>query len=231
MLTLMSKPAEERGGKGERAFLAFKLHRFISGAGFVYATLKGSGQRRVTLEGQRFDPADPDSRLYPTFFCRTCGQEFHPVLLADKDNARQVLPRAIDETPIEDDDSDEERDTSCRSRRTIRIMDSLARQKISRGMDRTRPGRHPAAAVRQAAFRASRIAVGAAGHVGAGGKNSLFLPGKFRFCPNCKDQPPGQAREINKLAGLICGRSKLRNHSLGVKRAALDESTSQQCSG
>ena len=108
MLTLMSKPAEERGGKGERAFLAFKLHRFISGAGFVYATLKGSGQRRVTLEGQRFDPADPDSRLYPTFFCRTCGQEFHPVLLADKDSARQVLPRAIDETPIEDDDSEEE---------------------------------------------------------------------------------------------------------------------------
>jgi hypothetical protein len=49
MLTLMSKPAAERGGKGERAFLAFKLHRFISGAGFVYATLKGSGQRRVTL--------------------------------------------------------------------------------------------------------------------------------------------------------------------------------------
>ena len=30
------------------------------------------------------------------------------MLLADKDNARQVLPRAIDETPIEDDDSDEE---------------------------------------------------------------------------------------------------------------------------
>ena len=98
MLTLMSKPAVERGGKGERAFLAFKLHRFISGAGFVYATLKGSGQRRVTLEGQRFDPADPDSRLYPTFFCRTRGQEFHPVLLADRDSTRQVLPRAIDET-------------------------------------------------------------------------------------------------------------------------------------
>ena len=30
------------------------------------------------------------------------------MLLADEDDARQVLPRAIDETPIEDDDSDEE---------------------------------------------------------------------------------------------------------------------------
>ena len=41
MLTLMSTPAQERGGSGDRAFLAFKLHRFISGAGHVYATLRG----------------------------------------------------------------------------------------------------------------------------------------------------------------------------------------------
>ena len=40
MLMLMSRPASERGGAGDRAFLAFKLHRFISGAGHVYATLR-----------------------------------------------------------------------------------------------------------------------------------------------------------------------------------------------
>ena len=35
-----------------------------------------------------------------------------------------------------------------------------------------------------------------------------FIPGKFRFCPACKDQPSTQAREINKLAGLSAeGRS------------------------
>ena len=51
---LASRPAHERGGDGDRAFLAFKLHRFISGAGRVYATLRGSGQRRVTLDGQRY---------------------------------------------------------------------------------------------------------------------------------------------------------------------------------
>jgi hypothetical protein len=108
MLTLMSRSAADRGGNDDRAFLAFKLHRFISGAGFVYATLKGAGERRVTLEGQRFDPDDPESRLYPTFFCRTCGQEFHPVFLVDKDGARHALPRAIDETPIEDGDAEDE---------------------------------------------------------------------------------------------------------------------------
>jgi hypothetical protein len=57
-LMLASRPAHERGGDGDRAFLAFKLHRFISGAGHVDATLRGSGQRRVTLDGQRFDPED-----------------------------------------------------------------------------------------------------------------------------------------------------------------------------
>jgi hypothetical protein len=36
-----------------RAFLAFKLHRSISGAGHVYATVKGAGQRRIALDGQR----------------------------------------------------------------------------------------------------------------------------------------------------------------------------------
>jgi hypothetical protein len=48
-LMLASRPANERGGIGDRAFLAFKLHRFISGVGHVYATLRGVGQRRVTL--------------------------------------------------------------------------------------------------------------------------------------------------------------------------------------
>ena len=75
ILMLMSRPSSERGGTGERAFLAFKLHRFISGAGHVYATLHASDHRRITLDGQRFDPQDPAARLYSTFFCRNCGQE------------------------------------------------------------------------------------------------------------------------------------------------------------
>ncbi|HXC10819.1 MAG TPA: DEAD/DEAH box helicase, partial [Steroidobacteraceae bacterium] len=33
MLILMSQPANERGGTSDRAFMAFKLHRFLSGAG------------------------------------------------------------------------------------------------------------------------------------------------------------------------------------------------------
>ena len=102
MLMMMSRPASERGGTGERAFLAFKLHRFISGAGHVYATLRDLARRRVTLDGQRFDTLNPDARLYAAFFCRNCGQEHHPVVLVQDGGVTRILPRPIDETPLDD---------------------------------------------------------------------------------------------------------------------------------
>jgi Domain of unknown function (DUF1998)/Helicase conserved C-terminal domain len=46
------------------------------------------------------------------------------------------------------------------------------------------------------------------GAIGTTGNRAWFAPGKFQFCPACKDQPPIQAREINKLASLSAeGRS------------------------
>ena len=106
-LILASRPALERGGVGDRAFMAFKLHRFISGAGRVYATVRSPERRRVTLDGQRFDPDDPDARLYATFFCRNCGQEHHPVVVSAEGGVPRVLPRDIDETPLDDPDAAE----------------------------------------------------------------------------------------------------------------------------
>ena len=110
MLKMMSRPASERGGTGERAFLAFKLHRFISGAGHVYATLRDPAQQRVTLDGQRFDTLYPDARLYAAFFCRNCGQEHHPVVLVQDGGVTRILPRPIDETPLDDSDGGEQTD-------------------------------------------------------------------------------------------------------------------------
>ena len=209
MLTIMSKPSSERGGTGDRAFLAFKLHRFISGAGFVYSNLKGTGERRVTLEGQRFDPNDPNSRLYPTFFCRSCGQEYHPVVLVDEEGVSRCLPRPIDETPIVDDDSDEEagylmpepeNDPDYRFAGEAEDFPEEWTEEGPGGLRRLRPDKRTVAP--------RRIFLSPSGEIKEGGKSTLFLPGKFRFCPNCKDQPPGQAREINKLAGLSAeGRS------------------------
>ena len=57
-------------------------------------------------------------------------------------------------------------------------------------------------------YAAQGFMVDADGTVGTTGRRAWFLPGKFRFCPACGDQPAAQAREINKVAGLSAeGRS------------------------
>lgn len=131
MLTMMSLPAETRGGTGERAFLAFKLHRFISGAGHVHATLR-QPDRRITLDGQLFDPKDPGARLYATYFCRACGQEYHPVARIEEDDGVRFIPRSIDEPILAEPDEearagylmpepqDDQTSPSAETRRTIR---------------------------------------------------------------------------------------------------------------
>ena len=205
MLILMSKPASARGGSGDRAFLAFKLHQFFSGAGRLYATLREPGRRRVTLDGQLFDPDDKEARLYPTFFCRNCGQEHHPIVLTDQDGIRRALPRPIDEPPLDDEDRAEQAG--------YLMPEPLGDDEFT--FDGT-PEQYPEDWIDPAEriksnlrpFAAQPLIIDATGVIGVRGRKAWFLPGKFRFCPACKDQPPGQAREINKLAGLSAeGRS------------------------
>jgi hypothetical protein len=206
---LASRPAHERGGNGDRAFLPFKLHRFISGAGHVYATLRGSGQRRVTLDGQRFDPEDQGARLYATFFCRNCGQEYHPVVIAVEDGIHRVLPRDIDDTPLDDPDSAErpgylmpepENDAEFTFKGELEDFPEDWLELDRTGAPRLRRDRK--------AYVPEPLTVDADGTVGSSGRRGWFLPGKYRFCPACKHQPAGRAREINKLAALSAeGRS------------------------
>lgn len=208
ILMMMSRPSSERGGIGDRAFLAFKLHRFISGAGHVYATLHGSGRRRVTLDGQRFDPQERDARLYATFFCRNCGQEHHPVTLTDVDGARHALPRSIDEQPLEDDDGEEEAGYLMPEPEGDPEFtfagnpEDYPDEWVEEGPSglRLRSNRRSSAA--------QPLTIAPDGRVGTTGRRFWFLPGKFKLCPACRHQPPGQAREVNKLAGLSAeGRS------------------------
>lgn len=208
-LMLASRPASERGGFGDHAFMAFKLHRFISGAGRAYATLKGYGQRRVTLDGQRFDPDDVEARLYQTFFCRNCGQEYHPVVLRSEDSKREILPRDIDETPLDDPSAAErpgylmpepEQDDDFTFSGELEDYPEDWLEADRGGAPRLRRERRNAVP--------ELLTVDAAGAVGSVGRKAWFIPGKFRFCPACKHQPAQQAREINKLAGLSAeGRS------------------------
>jgi Lhr-like helicase len=209
MLILMSRPANERSGTGDRAFMAFKLHRFLSGAGHVYATLRSTPQRRVTLDGQRFDPDDSDARLYATFFCRNCGQEHHPVVLVEEGGVRHVLPRDIDETPLDDPDSGEkpgylmpepESDPSFSFTGAPEDYPEEWVDTARNGTSRLRSDRRP--------YAAQGLTIDAGGTIGTTGRRAWFLPGKFRLCPACGHQPASQAREINKLASLSAeGRS------------------------
>jgi Lhr-like helicase len=209
MLTMMSRSASERGGSGERAFLAFKLHRFIAGAGFVYSSVKRPGERRITLEGQRFDPLDPESRLYPTFFCRNCGQEFHPVTMTDEEGAQLALPRPIDETPVEGNDAGTEAGYLMpEPEHDPEYAFAGEPEDFPEEWTEIGPGGNRRLRSDRREMVPRRVSVRHSGVIGEGGKSCLFLPGKYRFCPYCKDQPPGQAREINKLAGLSAeGRS------------------------
>jgi Lhr-like helicase len=209
MLILMSKPACERGGVGDRAFMAFKLHRFLSGAGHVYATLRSAPHRRVTLDGQRFHPDDSEARLYPTFFCRNCGQEHHPVVVTEQAGTRLVLPRDIDETPLEDADSAEkpgylmpepENDQNYSFTGAPEDYPEEWIETARNGSVRLRSDRRR--------YAAQEFTVDANGTIGTTGRRAWFMPGKFRLCPACGDQPAVQAREINKVASLSAeGRS------------------------
>ena len=105
LLAIASKPERDRRGDGSvRPFFAFKLHQFLSGAGRAFATLEAPGDRLVTLDAQQFAPGRPDGvRLYALHFCRTCGQEHHPVRLVEDEKGSHFLARDIDEMVDESD--------------------------------------------------------------------------------------------------------------------------------
>ncbi|GHV37804.1 RNA helicase [Synergistales bacterium] len=84
-----------------KAPFAFKLHQFISGPGRVSCTLEPAGDRTVTLDEQIYAPLRKEDNipLFYTYFCRECGQEYHPVR-CNNDN--------FERREIDDVSSDEE---------------------------------------------------------------------------------------------------------------------------
>ena len=207
-LTRVSLPEKDRGGSGDRAFLAFKLHRFLAGSGEVYTTLRPP-PRNVWLEGQINDPADPEARLYPTRFCRSCGQEFHVVTLVEADGRKVFLARDIDDTPLAAEDSNEQAgyltpvgDDDDDEYKFTGNLESYPEDWLEEhgGALRLRPNRKKQTP--------KRMHVAADGTVRSDGRPFWFLPGKLGFCPRCHDIPASKSSERTKLAGLSAeGRS------------------------
>lgn len=205
MLALIGLPECERGGTGDRSFLTFKLHRFISGAGTAYATLRPIPQRLVSIAGDKYHPGDPEARLFPTYFCRECGLEHHPVTVLPGGTA---IPRDIDDLPkeaVEDDGTkhgyivpvvgaglDFAGDPEDYPEDWLDLASPTPRLKS------TYRGKQEGALLK----------IGPDGQACGSGIEVWFFAGPHRFCACCKNIPSSQARERNKLASLSAeGRS------------------------
>jgi superfamily II DNA/RNA helicase len=209
MLAMMGRGEDLRGGSNDRAFLAFKLHRFISGAGQAYATMEPASTRRVVLQGQVFHPEDPSARLYPIFFCRECGQEHHSVRIENGLEGLQVLARPIDEPPSEEPEASGSRtgflvpatNDDFAFKGDVSDYPDDWQETTAGGQERLKSGH-------RGAHEGQLMSLAPDGRLDPNGVPAWFFAGKYRFCPQCRHQPPPQARDINKLAGLSAeGRS------------------------
>ena len=206
-LTRISLPERDRGGSGDNAFLAFKLHRFVAGAGEIFTTLR-SRPRTVLLEGQLEDPGSPGTRLYSIRFCRQCGQEYYVIAKTERMDGALFLPRDIDDTPIERDDDKE----IAGYLTPIELGDPESRfdgtlESLPEGWLEERSG-----GLKLRSNRANRVPVRVTvrgdGRLGDEGEPFWFISGKFAFCTYCLDEPQSRMRERSKLAGLTAeGRS------------------------
>src|SRR5262249_12720487 len=125
------------------------------------------------------------------------------------EGTRRVLPRDIDETPLDEPDIGElpgylmpepENDDEFSFGGDPEDYPEDWFETARNGSVRLRSDRRP--------YAAEPLTIDSTGLVGATGRKAWFLPGKFRFCPACLNQPAPQAREINKVASLSAeGRS------------------------
>lgn len=205
-LAMAGLPETRRGGMSDRAFMPFRVHRFISGAGEVHTTL-GPEERSVRVEGQKYDPDMPDRRLYPTRFCRNCGQEYHVVELLDEGGGQRVLPRSIDDPVAEEGEG--------RVSGYLTPYEPPSDAFLFTGDMDGYPEDWIDPKAQQPRLRANRkrqapriLALRPDGSVAEDGRAYWFIPGRFSFCLACHDAPAPQMRERNKLAGLtVEGRS------------------------
>jgi DEAD/DEAH box helicase/Domain of unknown function (DUF1998)/Helicase conserved C-terminal domain len=180
-----------------RALFAFKLHQFISGPGKVLCTLEPDGQRQITLDAQRFAPGRQKEEvlLFPTHFCRECGQEYHPVWKS-AESLPKFYPREIDDVGSDDKDRRFGFLAPVREGQDFQgNNEDLPDSWTDQGATETK--------VRQNYKESVPIPnrIDARGHSGSGG-SYWFIPGKFRFCLFCGHEHQAHGRDINRLASL-----------------------------
>ena len=152
-------------------------------------------------------------RLYALHFCRTCGQEHHPVRLVDDNNGTRFLARDIDEIA---DETDAEQPGTTPERPGFLMLEPDDEEFTFQGreedfpeewLEETKSGEiRLKAGYRR--HRPERRFVLPDGTESAAGHPAWFLPGKFRFCPTCSQTHDARGRDLNRLASLSAeGRS------------------------
>ncbi|MEV1452668.1 DEAD/DEAH box helicase [Pseudomonas aeruginosa] len=174
---------------------AFKLHQFISGPGKVLTTLEARGKRHVTLDAQRFAPGRQQENvlLYPTHFCRDCGQEYLPVWHAQQPVS--FSSREIDDIAAEDDASYGFLCPLVPGQQYGGLLEDLPETWID--LSRSEPKIKPA-------YKNAvpyMVTVDAKGQTGSGAE-FWFIPGKFRFCLNCGTTHEAHGKDANRLSSL-----------------------------
>lgn len=213
-LVAMSECRDDR----DQAFMAFKLHRFLSGAGNAHTTLAPSGLRRISLASEKFDRNVADARLYPVFFCRECGQEVHSVSI---DETGTIIARPIDQTPRRDADQDgREHGFLVPDASGDLNFSGVIEDYPDNWLETSATGTPRLKSSHRGKHDGRMLRLGIDGRHSENGLLCWFFSGAFRFCPHCRNQPPPQARDINKLAGLSAeGRSSATTL---ITSAALD---------
>ncbi|MBI5780609.1 MAG: DEAD/DEAH box helicase [Rhodocyclales bacterium] len=218
-LLATSLPESARVSKqnaSSKPFFAFKLHQFLSGAATAYVTLEPPGTRAVVLDGQQYLPGSEDlKRLYPTYFCRDCGQEYHGVRIRSDGRVSVMLPRDIDDvTAIKDEDA-ADADSEGEQTGFFLVTPSDADFTFTGAIEdypeswlETGAANTPRLKKNYRKLRAESLRVAPDGTIGNQGVAGYFLPGKFRFCLRCRTVHSVQGKDSNRLASLSAeGRS------------------------
>ncbi len=207
-----------------RRFFAFRLHQFVSAGGDVHSSLEAPGRRYLTLKGQKYQPnAGRQALLYPVVFCRSCGQEFHPVW-AQLHNRR---PERFEPREFSDESSLRERDVVngylMPDAEAAYEVEDLEKARFPDGWLETSKSGDLGVKKTFRDYVPVPCRLGADGSSGNDGLPAWFLKGSFRFCPSCGAEHNPAASEFSKLCGLNSeGRSSATTTlSLAVLRQLL----------
>ena len=192
-----------------RPLFAFRLHQFLSKGGSIYLTAETADRRAVETAYQVELPGE--RRLFPTAFCRECGQDY---LLAERvadDGGVRFRARA-ELKPTKDTHGylfiSGDREWPC---------DPVAEGRLPGSWRQPDGARHPVIPARRGDVPVRyRVAADGWAEVETAGGNpadtravAAWIPGLFRFCLRCGisyEQP--RASEFSKLVTLdIEGRS------------------------